>query len=302
VHPVRLGHSRESAQAGATTRSVAATSPDDGRPMGVPVLGGVFPGPTDRRPGLHAPPLHGPRAPSVPPRLNQVPGGRLLGLEDELPAGVRPRAQQASGGPVGTQVTHDRREPPECGGHPVLHAGEGRPRGGRGAAGGGHGQRLASGRPEGPEALPFAAAAVIAPGAGPSCGPGQRVALSGPISSRHTTARTAGGAVQSVVRRPCVGRTQAQPARQPPRPAGPSARLPPATARQGGGASSEALQPGPWLGSAAAPAQGRGPAGPGGRAGSCAPARPGGPAPCGNGPGVGSWPLRQPSWGADVTP
>ena len=62
---------------------------------------------TDVRPGLKASPCERQRAQDFPPGLQQIEVGGVLGLEDELPAGMRQRAQQHISRTMGAQVIQD---------------------------------------------------------------------------------------------------------------------------------------------------------------------------------------------------
>ena len=88
VHPVRLGRDREAGDASGTGGAAAfVAAPVEGMPMDVPVLGRRADGLAELLPGLEAAPFECQGAQHLPPRLNQVEVGRVLGLEDELPAG-----------------------------------------------------------------------------------------------------------------------------------------------------------------------------------------------------------------------
>jgi hypothetical protein len=134
--------------------------------MGVPALGRFLHCLPDLGPRLQAPSLQCQRPQHLPPRLNQLQIGRIPRLEDDLPAGgLRQRAQQDIGGPMGTPVIQHRIEPLDVGGKAGLHPFEEIHLVGRGAARIGRGQRLAIGRLEGTTAV------VAASPAPASCGP-----------------------------------------------------------------------------------------------------------------------------------
>jgi hypothetical protein len=79
------GDSGEAEAAGRPMRP--ATTPDEGMFVRVRVLGGAPDGRFDLGPGLAAAALRRPGAQGLPPRLDRVEGGRVLGLEDELQRG-----------------------------------------------------------------------------------------------------------------------------------------------------------------------------------------------------------------------
>ena len=89
----------------------SAPSPDEGMTMRVPVGGRLLHGLPDLGPRLDASPLEGQRAPHLPPGRDEVQGGRLVRREDELPARVRQREHQDSGGPLSAQVIPDGIDP-----------------------------------------------------------------------------------------------------------------------------------------------------------------------------------------------
>src|SRR3954449_7319102 len=84
-----------------------ATAPDEGMFVLVPVGGCAFDGLRDLGPGLEAAPFEGQRAQDLPPRLDQVQVGRVLGLEDELPARMEQAEQQHVRRAVGIKVVDD---------------------------------------------------------------------------------------------------------------------------------------------------------------------------------------------------
>ena len=99
----------------------AAPAPDEGMPMGVPVHGGVLHGFADFSPGLESAPLQCQCPQHLPPGLNEVEVRRILRLKDELPARMRQGEQQDIGGPMGTQMIHERVDPLPVRGNPGLY-------------------------------------------------------------------------------------------------------------------------------------------------------------------------------------
>src|ERR671938_395245 len=95
VHPVTLSRSWQYTNAGLAAGAMAPPpAPDEGMPMLVPVGGGLRHGLADLLPGREAPALEGQGAQDFPPRFDQIEIGRVLGLEDELPARIRQTEQQ----------------------------------------------------------------------------------------------------------------------------------------------------------------------------------------------------------------
>jgi hypothetical protein len=124
--------------------------------MGVPVLGGLVHGLADCSPPLNTPPLEGQRAQHLPPGFNQVHGGGIRRLEDELPTGRRQRAPQDLGGPMSPQMIHDRLDPLDSRSNPPLHRRQAVHSVGRGPAGRGRRQGFTIGGREGAEEGPLA--------------------------------------------------------------------------------------------------------------------------------------------------
>src|SRR5215212_8946215 len=84
-----------------------ATTPDEGMFVRVPVGGCAFDGFFDLGPGLEASPLQRQGAHDLPPGFDQVQIGRVLGLEDELPARMEQTEQQHVRRAVGIEVVED---------------------------------------------------------------------------------------------------------------------------------------------------------------------------------------------------
>jgi hypothetical protein len=122
VHPPSLCHFRQSAKARASTGMMAsAPSPETGMTMGIPVYGGVLHGFADCSPGLESAPLQCQGPQYLPAGLNEGEVRRILRLTDEFPARMRQRAPQDIGGPMGTQMIHERIDPLHVRGNPGLY-------------------------------------------------------------------------------------------------------------------------------------------------------------------------------------
>ena len=79
-------------------------SPDEGMLVVVPVGGGAFNRLLDLGPGLEPATFQSQGAEHLPPWLDQVEVGCILGLEDELPARMEQAEQQHVGRAVGAEV------------------------------------------------------------------------------------------------------------------------------------------------------------------------------------------------------
>ena len=84
-------------------------SPDEGMLVLIPVGGGAFNGLLDLGPGFEPAAFQGQRAQHLPPRLDQVEIGCILGLEDELPAWMEQAEQQNIRRAVGAELYRLRR-------------------------------------------------------------------------------------------------------------------------------------------------------------------------------------------------
>src|SRR5215208_5957800 len=84
-----------------------ATAPDKGMFVLIPVGGCAFDGLFDLGPGLEASTLQRQGAHDLPPGFDQVQVGRVLGLEDELPARMEQAEQQHVRRAVGIEVVDD---------------------------------------------------------------------------------------------------------------------------------------------------------------------------------------------------
>jgi hypothetical protein len=87
------------------------SSPDERMLVLVPVGGGTFDGLCDLGPGLEPSPCQSQGAQHLPPRLDQIEIRCVLGLKDELPAGVKQAEQQHVGRAVSAEVVSDRIDP-----------------------------------------------------------------------------------------------------------------------------------------------------------------------------------------------
>src|SRR6185436_14710601 len=90
-------------------------SPYEGMLVLVPVGGGAFNGLLDLGPGFEPATFEGQGAQHLPPWLDQVEVGRILGLEDELPARMEQAEQQHVGRAVSAEVVSDSIDPLDCG-------------------------------------------------------------------------------------------------------------------------------------------------------------------------------------------
>src|SRR4051812_40632404 len=82
----------------------ATASPDERMLVLIPVGGGAFNRLLDLVPGIESAAFQSQRAEHLPPRLDQVEVGCILGLEDELPARMEQAEQQHVGSAVGAEV------------------------------------------------------------------------------------------------------------------------------------------------------------------------------------------------------
>src|SRR3954470_1610869 len=125
----RLG---QECDAGLTTGTMAPPlSPDERMAVRVPVIGRLRDGGGDLVPGLEATSGQGKRVQDLPPRLDQVEGGGVFGLEHHLPAWMGQHEQQHVGGAVAAQVVGDGVDPLDILRQPALDVlQEGHPVGG----------------------------------------------------------------------------------------------------------------------------------------------------------------------------
>src|SRR4051795_9719837 len=86
-------------------------SPDEGMLVLVPVGGGAFNRLLDLGPGFEPAAFQSQGAEHLPPGLDQVEVGRILGLEDELPARMEQAEQQHVGRAVSAEVVSYRIDP-----------------------------------------------------------------------------------------------------------------------------------------------------------------------------------------------
>src|SRR5215212_9257769 len=95
VHPLNECNIWRGSDAETARRAMApAAAPDEWVLVLVPVCGGTLDGLLELGPGVEAPPFEGQRAQHLPPRLDEVQVGRVLWLEDELPAWMGQGEQQ----------------------------------------------------------------------------------------------------------------------------------------------------------------------------------------------------------------
>src|SRR3954452_5458243 len=125
VHPLSYCDFWRDGDPGAARGAVPpSTTPDEGVLVLVPVRGGAADGFFDLGPGLEAATLQRQRAQDLPPRLDQVEVGGILGLEHELPARVRECEQEHIGGTMEVEVVHYRVDPLDPGVDPALDRAE----------------------------------------------------------------------------------------------------------------------------------------------------------------------------------
>src|SRR3982751_2907634 len=162
VHPLSYCNVWHGGDTGAARGAVPPfAAPQEGVLVRVPVRGGAPDSLLDLGPGLEAAALQCQRAQDLPPRLDQVQIGRILGLEHELPARVGKREQEHIGGAVEVEVVHHRVDPLDPGIDPALDRAEEIDPVRSGAARVGFGEGLPRGRPEGAEDIAFATSAVV---------------------------------------------------------------------------------------------------------------------------------------------
>ena len=97
-----------------------AAAPDERVPVLVPVGGGALDGLLDLGPGIEAPPFKDQGAQHLPPRLDEVQVGRVLRLEDELPAWMGQGEQQYVDAGVDVEVVDHGVDPLGIGRDPAL--------------------------------------------------------------------------------------------------------------------------------------------------------------------------------------
>src|SRR5690348_5828747 len=125
VHPLSCSDIWYGGDPGAARGEVPpSTTPEERVLVRVPVRGGAPDGLFDLRPSLKAAALQRQRAQDLPPRLDQVQVGRVLGLEDELPTRVSERKQEDISGAVEVEVVHHRVDPRDPGIDPALYRAE----------------------------------------------------------------------------------------------------------------------------------------------------------------------------------
>src|SRR5690349_6732517 len=138
-----------------------ATAPDEGMLVLVPVGGCAFDGVRDLGPGLEAAAFQRQGAQDLPPGLDQVQVGSVLGLEDELPARMEQAEQQHVRRAVGVEVVDHGVDPLGRRVDPGLDRAQEVDPVGRGAAVVGMREGRAAGRLESPEDIADAPPAVV---------------------------------------------------------------------------------------------------------------------------------------------
>src|SRR5215207_3811194 len=105
VHPRSSCDLRRQAEAGWSPGPMpAASAPNVGMAMRVPVRRRSTDGLLDLRPSLEALAFERQGAQRLPPRFDEIQVGGVRGLEDKLPARMGEGEQQHVGGPMGTQI------------------------------------------------------------------------------------------------------------------------------------------------------------------------------------------------------
>src|SRR5215213_2170254 len=152
VHPLNGCNIWRGSDAETARRAMApAAAPDEWVLVLVPVCSGTLDGLLNLGPGVEPSALESQRAQHLPPRLDEVQVGRILWLEDELPAWVGQGEQQHVDAAVDVEVVDDGVDPLGSGLDPALDADQevDPVRGGPALVGRGEGG--ACGRPEGAE-------------------------------------------------------------------------------------------------------------------------------------------------------
>jgi len=129
--------------------------------MVVPVGGGAFNRLLDLGPGLEPATFQSQGAEHLPPWLDQVEVGRVLGLEDELPAGMKQAEQQHVRRAVSAEVVSYRIDPLDCGINPGFNLAQEVDPVGCSSTIIGVSKGRAAGRLEGPENVAAAPPAII---------------------------------------------------------------------------------------------------------------------------------------------
>src|SRR3954463_5366281 len=162
VHPLSCYSIWHDGDPGAARGAVPPfAAPQEGVLVRVPVRGGAPDSLLDLGPDLEAAALQCQRAQDLPPRLDQVQVGGILGLEHEPPARVGKREQEHISGAVNVEIVRHRVDPFDPGVDPALDPAEEIDPVRSGAAHVGFGEGLPRGRPEGAEDIAFATSAVV---------------------------------------------------------------------------------------------------------------------------------------------
>src|SRR5688572_2884656 len=136
-------------------------SPDERMLVLIPVGGGAFNRLLDLGPGFEPSPFQRQGAQDLPPWLDQVEIGCILGLEDELPARMEQAEQQHVGRAVSAEVVSYRIDPLDRGIDPGLNLAEEVNPVGCGAAIVGMRQGRTAGRLESPKDIAAAPSAIV---------------------------------------------------------------------------------------------------------------------------------------------
>src|SRR5690348_7803608 len=162
VHPLSYCDIWHGGDPGAAREAVApSAAPQEGVFVRVPVCCGAADGLFDLGPGLETAALQCQRAQDLPPRLDQVQIGGILGLEHELPARVGEREQENIGGAVDVEIVHHRVDPRDRGIEPALDRAEEIDPVCGGATRVGLGEGVPRSRSEGAKDIALAASAVV---------------------------------------------------------------------------------------------------------------------------------------------
>src|SRR5512141_738988 len=162
VHPTSLSDLGHEADAARPTGLVtSAVAPNERMPMGIPVGRSIMDRLADVSPGFETAALLSQRAQCLPPRLDQVQVGGVLGLEDELPALMSQGKQEHVHGPMRRQVVQNRVHPVRLGWQPGVYLFQEGGEVDRRTALISRGQGLAGGWAESAEDVTLAASAIV---------------------------------------------------------------------------------------------------------------------------------------------
>src|SRR3954471_10738014 len=162
VHPLSCSDIWHAGEPGAACGAVAPfAAPQEGVLVRVPVRGGTPDSLFDLGPSLEAAALQCQRAQDLPPRLDQVKVGGILGLKHELPARVGEREQEDIGRAVDVEVVHHGVDPLDPSLDPALDRAEEIDPVCGGTASVGDGEGVPRSRSEGTEDIALAASAIV---------------------------------------------------------------------------------------------------------------------------------------------